>query len=367
MTGVAGMRVVVVGAGALGSVLAFMLQADGAKVVLVDPAALGDNASGVAAGMLAPAFETVLDSGPDSGAVDDLELLLAAREAWLTFASRLDGLNGRIVRCGAMWVGDEASQADTLARLRALGLGAEPIGAADAERASPGLRAPFGAIRTSEDWRLDPMAVLRTLRAAFLAAGGEVSAGAARTMSSRGVGLADGSEIVADAVILATGMPPAGMHDAPRELEVLAPIKGQIVRFPGAGPLDGPILRAPGVYIAPCGAGTVVGATMEPGVADRRLDPAVIERFRASAIAMLPHLAGASASGAAGVRASTPDGLPLAGPSSRAGVWVAMGARRNGWLLASLIARGIVDRMAGAPSDPWAPRFDPLRFATRRD
>ena len=362
MTGVKGMRVVVIGAGALGSVLAFMLQAGGARVVLVDPAALGDNASGVAAGMLAPAFETILEPG----SADDLELLLAAREAWVALASRLDAPNGRIVRCGAMWVADEASQADMLGRLSALGLDAEPLGAVAAERASPGLRAPHGAIRTSEDWRLEPMAALQALRTALLATGGEVSTEAARTVSGRAVGLADGTELAVDAVILATGMPPAGLPDAPRELEVLAPIKGQIVRFPGAGPLGGPILRAPGVYIAPCGTGAVVGATMEAGVADRRVDPAVVERLRASAIALLPHLAAASASGAAGVRASAPDGLPLVGPSSVAGVWLAMGARRNGWLLAPLIADGLIAQLAGAPPGAWTPRFDPQRFASPR-
>ena len=363
MTGVAGMRVVVVGAGALGSVLSFMLQADGARVVLVDPAALGDNASGVAAGMLAPAFETILDPG----ASDDLKLLLAARGAWGVFAGRLDWLSGRIVRCGAMWVADEASQADMLARLTALGLDAEQIDTAAAERVSPGLHAPAGAIRTSEDWRLEPMPVLRALREAFLIAGGEVSTAVARTMTGSAVGLADGTELGADAVILATGMPPAGMQDPPSELEVLAPIKGQIARFSGADPLDGPILRAPGVYIAPSGTGAVVGATMEAGVADRRVDPAVVERLRASAIAMLPHLAAAPASGGAGVRASTPDGLPLAGQSSVPGLWLAVGARRNGWLLAPLAAQMIVDGLAGAPNGPWAPRFDPARFASLRD
>ena len=54
-------RVLVAGAGALGSTLALVLQREGARVTLVDPAGVGDNASGVAAGMLAPAFEATLD------------------------------------------------------------------------------------------------------------------------------------------------------------------------------------------------------------------------------------------------------------------------------------------------------------------
>ena len=56
-----GLRVIVAGSGAVGQVAALKLLDEGAEVRLFDPAPLGANASGVAAGMLAPAFEAVLD------------------------------------------------------------------------------------------------------------------------------------------------------------------------------------------------------------------------------------------------------------------------------------------------------------------
>ena len=62
MTRLTGARVLVAGAGAIGSVLSLILAQEGARVILADPAPVGDNASGVAAGMLAPAFEAVLAS-----------------------------------------------------------------------------------------------------------------------------------------------------------------------------------------------------------------------------------------------------------------------------------------------------------------
>jgi len=65
--------VTVAGAGALGLCIALELARRGAGVTLCDPAPVGDNASGVAAGMLAPVFETVLD--PDGRA--DLDFLRA--------------------------------------------------------------------------------------------------------------------------------------------------------------------------------------------------------------------------------------------------------------------------------------------------
>jgi glycine oxidase len=61
------------------------------------------------------------------------------------------------------------------------------------------------------------------------------------------------------------------------------------------------------------------------------------------------------------VRAATPDALPLVGPSSRPGLSLALGARRNGWLLAPLIAEIICAQLAGAPAPAWSSRLDPLR------
>ncbi|MDB5495525.1 MAG: D-amino acid oxidase family protein, partial [Phenylobacterium sp.] len=65
---------------------------------------------------------------------------------------------------------------------------------------------------------------------------------------------------------------------------------------------------------------------------------------------------------AAGVRAATPDGLPMAGFSEAPRVILATGARRNGWLLAPLIAQVVAACVTGAEAGPYAHRFDPGRF-----
>ena len=61
-----------------------------------------------------------------------------------------------------------------------------------------------------------------------------------------------------------------------------------------------------------------------------------------------------------GVRYGAPDGLPLVGASSRPGVFLALGARRNGWLLAPLIAEGLSAAISGGES----PAFRPDRFVS---
>lgn len=342
MSRLSGLGVRIAGAGALGSVLAFRLLEEGARVTLLDPAARGDNASGVAAGMLAPAFEAALD--PVSR--DHFALLSEARDRWTRLASHV---GAEIDRSGALWVGSEAALAEMAASLTQVGASAELIGAAEAERMQPGLRAPQGAAFTTEDWRLDPGSMLRSLHLAIEARGGVIHRAALQALGD------------ADLVVLATGLAPAGVPELPPELSRLSPIKGQIAQLPGAEPLAGPVVRVSGAYVVPSAAGAIVGATMEAGAVDRTIEAQALERLRGAAAAAIPSLAGAPVRGAAGVRSATPDGLPMAGPSSRRGVWLALGARRNGWLLAPLIADVLVERLTGAQAGSWAAQLDPLR------
>jgi glycine oxidase len=100
---------------------------------------------------------------------------------------------------------------------------------------------------------------------------------------------------------------------------------------------------------------------MEAGRADRSVETPALERLRARAGKLIPTLADRPIRGAAGVRASTPDALPMAGPSSLPGVMLALGARRNGWLLAPLIAETVCAHLAGDPPGGRANLFDPLR------
>ena len=82
MSGLQGARATVVGAGVVGLCVALELQTRGVEVILVDEGAAGANASVVAAGMVAPAFEAALEE-PGRGR---LPLLRAARDLWTDVA-----------------------------------------------------------------------------------------------------------------------------------------------------------------------------------------------------------------------------------------------------------------------------------------
>jgi glycine oxidase len=342
-----GLRVVVAGAGAVGSVTALSLAWGGAQVVLADPAGRGDNASGVAAGMLAPLFETLLD--PVSA--DHYALLEAGRDGWPGVLEAMPAAPALDRSGAALQVADTLQGEIMLARARSVGAVLEPLEADDVRRRLPGLAAPGPFLFTPDDWRLQPHAMLEALHAALDGAGGRRLRASVARMADGRVHFAGAEPLEADVLVMATGLG-AG----------LKPIKGQILRFPGRGPTNGPVLRAEGVYAAPSAQGLVVGASMEEGLSDRGVDAAVVERMRAAAVRLFPALAGAAVAASAGVRAATRDGLPLVGIGGEPGVILAQGARRNGWLLAPLIAQVVIDHLAGRPVSAAARAFDPARL-----
>ncbi len=358
MTGLNNARVIVAGAGAIGSSIALALAETGARVVLADPAAVGDNASGVAAGMLAPAFEAVLDD--DSRR--HFPLFMAARALWPERAARLGGIGFR--RSGAVWIDPPgaAGRIDRLADdLAAVGAESELLSAAALRTRVPGLADGLGpGLFTGEDWRLEPRATLAALRGAALGAGVRIAARSVLAFEPGAARLNGGETVPAELLVVATGAASSGL--AP-ELAALSPVKGQILRFAESrADDDRPVIRCQGGYAVPARDGLRVGATMEPGLADRQPAAALTAPFERLAAALFPTLAGAAFTIEAGVRATTPDTLPLVGPSVREGVFLATGARRNGWLLAPLVAQTMAAYLAGRDPGPFAGLLAARRF-----
>lgn len=330
-------RVTVAGAGVLGLASALALADAGAAVTVADPG--GPNASYVAAGMLAPAFEALLDDT----ARPHLDLLMTARDLWPGFAART---GVALDRSGALAVGRE-SWVDALgARAGALDLRFTEVGAATAQALAPGLAPSPAALLTREDWRVDAAASLAALRSAAEAVG---VAFETRAVTARGD---------ADWLVIATGADQALAAAAP-ELGRLAPIKGHIVRM--EIPADGVVVRGEGVYVAP-GPEMIFGATMEAGRSGTDVDAEIVGRLTAAGLALFPGARDAAPRGAAAVRAATPDGLPMVGPSADDRVLLAVGARRNGWLLAPLVGQMIASFVTGADVALLAPRLAPARF-----
>jgi glycine oxidase len=290
--------------------------------------------------MLAPAFEAALE--PETR--PHLDLLMAARDLWPGLAARL-GLSLNLD--GALALGDAAWLDAMEAAFRDLGVKATRQGGRAVRHRAPEARAELrSGLLVLEDWQVDARRAISALRREALAAG--------VAMEARPLSLSE-----ADLVVVATG-PGQGLVRLAPDLAVLTPIKGHLLRAPGR--LRG-VVRGQGVYGVPAGEDEmIVGATMEVGLDDPAVDAARAAALQAEAARLFPGLKGARATPFAGVRAATPDGLPLVGPGRREGVMLAAGARRNGWLLAPLVARTIVALVEGRDPGPWAGRMDPRRF-----
>jgi glycine oxidase len=327
-----GAHVAVAGAGALGSATALRLARAGFAVTVFDPVPLGANASGVAAGMLAPVSEALFD--PASR--DHLPLMRRARDLWPAFAANL-GLE--IVRAGVRIEGSEAWRGQVGQRLHDLGL-------------------PIGEV-IAEDWRIDAWRALEALRAAAEAAGVRFEASAVEAFAPGALRLGDGRTEAFDVLVLATGPGARDGRLAP-ETAALAPIKGQILRT-SATEADAAVVRGDGVYLAP-GETFAIGATMEAGRDDLAPDASATQSLRAAAWALRPDLDLDQAKVDVGVRVTTPDGLPLVGWSAAPGVLLAVGARRNGWLLAPLVAGMVAAYLTDDNPGPDAAAMDARRF-----
>lgn len=337
MTVRSGARIAVAGAGALGSSVALRLARSGYAVTVFDPAPLGANASGVAAGMLAPVSEALFD--PASR--DHLDIMRRARDLWPAFAA---GLGIELVQAGVRLEGSETWRAQIGEGMQALGL-------------TPDQSIP-------EDWRIEAPRVLAILRKAAEAAGVRFEAVAVEAFHPGALRLTDDRILAFDVLVLATGPGVRGGELAP-ETRALAPIKGQILRVPAAGD-DQAVVRGEGVYLAP-GETLAIGATMEAGRDDLAPDASATQGLRAAAWALRPELDLDRAEVEVGVRVTTPDGLPLVGWSTAPGVLLAAGARRNGWLLAPLVADMVAAYLNDDNPGPDAAAMAARRFEKPED
>ena len=347
--------VLVVGAGATGLSVGVRLAKAGASVGLVGPDPY-PSASQVAAGMIAPLTETWTDP-VTSGALD---LFTAAAALWPAFAAET-GVAFR--RTGALWIpspGGLPPRSVDPSRYRLLNL-------AEAQAFAPMLKGCEGPIiHAPEEGCVDAGAALAALAEAFAALGGVRVVGEARPDGA--VWRVGSAEVRAAQVVIASGMSAGSFRHIAPEAKVLTPVRGQILRLATRIDPMSPCLRGPGAYVAPQGDGSVrVGATMEAGEISLIPDPATTERLLNAVCKFTPSLEGAEVTAEVGIRAATPDAAPLVGPSIRPGVLLATGLRRNGWLLAPLVAEVIAAYLADKDPGRFARELDPRRFGAGRD
>lgn len=343
---------IVLGAGIAGAAAARALAREGRRVLVLERERPGSEASGAAAGMLAPQVEA---SHEDTG----LALALAARDRYPALIAELAaaGLPVEFNRAGITLVAfDPARAAElraTVEAQRAMGLDAEWLDAAALKRRQPGIGPEaVGALLAPHDGSVDNVTLMDALVTDATRHGAQLVHSAATEVVIRhgrvaGVRTAAGLE-EAPAVVLAAGPWSALVPGLPRRLPI-EPVRGQMAaaRWPAAVPRM--VLFGRGAYVVPRHDEAVLGSTMEKTGFEKSTTPEGLDHIRRETTRLLPALGETAFTRAwAGLRPMTPDHRPIIGRDPDVeGLFYDTGHGRNGILLGPLcgdVVRDLVVR-----------------------
>lgn len=366
--------VIVIGAGAIGTSIAYQLAKAAVRVMVFDRGRVGRGATAASAGMIMARHDR---NTPEAFANLSRE---SARLFPALSADLLErtGMDIGYRRSGVLQVAfDELQERDLRAeRDWAVDRGAtipwlDARGALDLEPAiNPAIRA---AIYHADDHHLLPLRLAQALARAAADLGATIREGAAvdrlRIEADRVVGVGLGDEVVlAGEVVIANGAWAGAWSQALDITLPVRPMRGQIValRTPATA-LRQVVAHADAYALTRADGVTLVGTTVEDVGFDARPTASVVARLLGDAARLAPRLADATVVDAwAGLRPGTPDGLPMIG---RLGEWrgvsIAGGHFRNGILLAPITGELIADLLLRRQPRLPVDAFDPTRFLVR--
>ena len=371
--------VLIIGGGVIGCSIAYNLRKLGVAVTVVDTGEIGAEASSAAAGLLAPLGSL---SGPGPLA----DLLLASWSMFPALVPELEEASGihlayecsgslRVVR-------NPKNVANLRKRMQAwqpLGLEMQWLTGDEARWRQdygilPGVRfAVEGNGHVYEQtWRKPAVTVIAQEAAANLGAElyphHQVIGAVSHTNNITKIRLSQGAAIDCKHVIVATG---AWTCDMESLLDIALPVmpqRGQMLALkqPAAPLALKHIIFGEAIYLAPKNDGTiVVGATREDAGFEKHLTAGGIAWLLATAIRLLPGLAGAAIDQMwAGLRPKTPDNLPILGKASRwQNVTLAVGHGSIGVALSAITGKSIAELVVTGNVPAWLAPFSAERFA----
>ncbi len=365
--------IAIVGGGIMGSLSALRLAEAGLRVVVLERAVPGAEASSAAAGILGPVVESV-EAGPT------LALAIASRERHAVLAEQLredHGIEVGFRRCGLLVVAledDEAGEAQIARRHGFAESAGEPFELLDgiALRAlEPSLSAGVrrGVVLPGEA-QLDPKALLRAVTIAAERAGVRFRSGVTVRGLLRdqdrivGVDL-DGEAFHAGAVLLAAGSWTSLVPGAEIPATRIFPVRGQMALTRTRLPIFRRIVFGAGGYIVPRADGhALLGSTMEQVGFTRGVTLEGVEQIcrRARTVAPAPARAPLLDTWAS-FRPGTSDESPLVGAAHLPGLFIASGHYRNGILMSAITADIVRAAVCEEALPDGAERFDPRRFS----
>lgn len=361
--------VVIVGGGVIGCTLARLLAGEGVRVAVAERGAPGEEASWAAAGMLAPSAEAVRESPV-------FALGRASLELYQQSATDLAAETGidcehRAVGSLALFSDDRERQAwrDSLAWQRGHGVPVQEMSASELREREPQLSSFAGAFFLPGDHQIDNRLLMQALVQSCRLRGVEFILGnpvlEVECDSSRASGVRlQNDRIAAGQVVNAAGCWAGAIRAPGLPPPPVRPVKGHMLALQSDSLLLRHVARRGHVYVVPRSGGRfLIGSTMEEAGFDKTPRAGPLTGLLSVAQQICPELEKAAlAEFWTGLRPASSDGLPLLGPTSLAGYFVALGHFRNGILLAPVTAEILAGwLLRGRPPFPADP-FLPSRF-----
>jgi glycine oxidase len=370
----ASVDVAIVGAGLIGLSIGWRLARRGMSVAVFDRQHAGCGASLAATGMLAAAAEH------EPGCHDLLALALESQRLWPAFRRELEQQGGHDIdyrACGTLVV---ALGRDEVERLRfrhdlhvRCDLPTRWLGGPEVRALEPALRPAVAAgLWCADDHQVDPKRVIAGLRAAFQAAGGRLLEHCPVDALDMAAGRVGGVVTAAGRCRAATVVLAAGAWTDSRLVPdgivvPVRPLKGQalaVMTTPDTGTLSR-IVWTEQVHMAPKGDGRlIVGATVEERGFDDTITAGGLYALLEGARRAYPGLEEMAIESVwTGFRPSSIDDAPILGATPVAGLTIATGHHRNGYLLAPVTALAMEKLIADGTMPAVAQAFGLDRFA----
>jgi glycine oxidase len=362
----------IVGGGVIGCAIAYNLASRGARVTLLERASVASEASGAAAGLLAPIAESRQDDA-------FLQLAVAGLRAFQEESAAIESAGGIAIEYAQSGIVRTAETAEQAAALRARIAWAEaqslPVRWYDAPAVHGIVPAlgdrVIGGLYSPEEGQVNPgrltlaLAQAAARRGATIHEGAEVDALVRAGDAVTGVRLRTGATVGADRVVLAGGAWTRLLGRGAIDLPV-APVHGQYVILRALPQPFSQALYGEDIYLVPRPDGTIyAGATEEPERGfEKRVTVAGVRGLLNATAALTPVLEQAEVVRAgSGLRPGAADHLPLLGAAPGVdGLTIAAGHFRNGILLSLITGRLMAESLLhGRTSIDLAP-FSPARF-----
>lgn len=345
----------IIGAGVVGLGTGFELSRRNRPVTVLDRGLAGSGSSWAGAGIISP-----LPPWAYGEAVARLALTgMTGWPAWTTELASLGQTDPEYWRCG-MVVVDEPAPRDALDWCAQHDLACHSGGEFAQHALAPALK--NGSLWLPDVAQVRNPRLVRSLVEAIEHRGGEVLVDTPATgLITRGRRIeavqTPRGEMYAERFVLATGAwGGIGLGPLPG-LDVIRPVRGQILMFPPGSHTLSTILFHAGFYLVPRRDGhLLVGSTLEDAGFDARTTPEVLAGLRETACKLVPSLAGHEpVQSWAGLRPGSPDNIPLIDRHPDFdNLWLNLGHYRYGVTMAPASAALLADLI-----EERAPALDP--------